>query len=298
MAESGRSDPDYSEKIWRNSLSDNTGLPALVGRARTLSGETTPEARAWIAAYVDALIVPLREAQLPISGRRAVALCASVRSVHGALAALGRAQPLADAAYLALKWGMPQRAQGRRIADSVLDGVHRLALRTAGEPESSPWAAIRAEPDPVRRIALGLAAPESVVDRLALSQLVTDAFAELPLPERYALAWVLSPVFSARDRLTSATWELLAEPVARVLAFAEGGEQQVSAHRSRAGHWDYVLATVSALQREGHPQAAEIGNLLYTLFAVECEPCSPDRVVDRLSEWQALFAPQAWREAA
>lgn len=75
---------------------------------------------------------------------------------------------------------------------------------------------------------LGLAAPASVVDRLALSQLVTDAFAGLPLPERYALAWVLSPVFSARNRLTSATSELLAKPVARVLAFAEGGEPRSS----------------------------------------------------------------------
>ncbi len=74
---------------------------------------------------------------------------------------------------------------------------------------------------------LGLAAPALVVDRLALSQLVTDAFAGLPLPERYALAWVLSPVFSARNRLTSATSELLAKPVAPVLAFAEGGERAI-----------------------------------------------------------------------
>ena len=276
----------------------DAGLPALVERARALAQQATPAERGWVAAYVDALVAPLREAGLPISGRRAVSLCAAVRSVHAALAALSRGEALADAAFLALKWGLPQRAQGRRIADTVLDGVHRLALRTAGEPASSPWLAIRAEPDPVRRIALALDAPAAVVDRLALSQLVTDAYAGLPVSERYALAWVLSPVFAQQDRLTSATWELLAEPVARVIAFAEGGEQRVSTHRSRAGHWDRVLAAVAALQRTGHPQAPEIGNLLYTLFAVEREPFEPEWVVARFTQWRDLFAPPAIPKAA
>jgi hypothetical protein len=105
-------------------------------------------------------------------------------------------------------------------------------------------------------------------------------------------------VFAERDRLTVATWELLAEPVGRVIAFAAAGEQQVSAHRSRARHWDQVLAAVSALQRGGDPQAPEIGNLLYTLFAVERETFEPEAVVARVREWRDLFAPHALRQAA
>jgi MoxR-like ATPase len=276
----------------------DAGLPALVARTRDRSAQTTAPERAWITAYVDALVAPLREAGLPISGRRAVALCATIASVHAALGVLGWEETLADAARLALKWGLPQRAQGRQIADSLLAGVHRLAVQSAGEPETSPWPAIRAERDPVRRIALALDTPETVVDRLAMSELVADAYAGLPLPDRYALAWVLTPVFAQRDRLTVATWELLAEPVGRVIAFAAAGEQQISAHRSRARHWDQVLEAVSALQRGGDPQAAEIGNLLYTLFAVEREAFEPEAVVARLRQWRDLFAPHALRQAA
>ncbi len=276
----------------------DAGLPALVEHARSLAAQTAPADRDWTAAYVEGLIAPLREAGLPISGRRAVSLCATVVAVHAALAALGRADTLADAAFLALKWGLPQRARGRRIEDARLNAIHRLALQSAGEPAGSPWHPIRAEADPVRRIALALDAPESVVDRLAMSELVADAYASLPVPERYALAWVLAPVFTACDRLTSATYEQLTEPVARVLAFAEGGDQQVLAHRSRAGHWDRVLAAVTGLQRAGDPEAPEIGNLLYTLFAVEQEAFEPEQVVARFKAWRDLFGAHTTAQAA
>jgi len=276
----------------------DAGLPALVERARALACRTERADRDWAAAYVDGLLAPLREAGLAISGRRAVSLCAAVGSVHAALTVLGQGETLADAAFLALKWGLPQRAQGRRIEDALLAGIHRIALQSAGEPASSPWHPIRAETDPVRRIALALDAPESVVDRLAMSQLVADAYASLPVPERYALAWVLAPVFAACDRLTAGVYEQLAEPVARVLAFADASEQNVCVHRSRAGHWDRVLAAVAALQRAGDPDAAEIGNLLYTLFAVEKESFEPAPVVARFKAWRELFGAAATAEAA
>jgi MoxR-like ATPase len=274
------------------------GLPDLVRRARLLAAETAPADRDWAAAYVEGLIAPLREAGFPISGRRAVSLCASIGSVQAALTVLGRRETLADAAVLALKWGLPQRAQGRSIEDSVIHAVHKLAVQSAGEPENSPWRHIRAEPDPVRRIGLALDAPETIVDRLAMSQLVTDAYAGLSVPERYVLAWVLSPVFAASDRLTTGAYEQLTEPVTKVLAFAEASEQHVAVHRSRAGAWDRVLAAVSALRRTGDPQAPEIGNLLYTLFAVEKEAFEPERVVDRFRAWRDLFGDHVTAQAA
>ncbi|HSL82794.1 MAG TPA: hypothetical protein VLF66_08455, partial [Thermoanaerobaculia bacterium] len=232
------------------------------------------------------------------SGRRAVALCRSVLAVHAASEALGASGSLADYAFLALKWGLPQRAQGKSVRDATLAGVHKLALKTAGEPESSAWHTIRRETDPVRRIAAALGAPRETVDRLEVSQLVADAYAGLPVPERYALAWILFPVFARRDRLTSATSELLAEPVGKVLSLTEEGEKAVETHRRRAAQWDKVLATVSRLEREGDPQAADLGNILYTLFAVENEDFDPETVVDRYREWRTLFADFVLEEAA
>jgi MoxR-like ATPase len=276
----------------------DAGLPRLVAAARGLLDSAPDEILEWSAAYVDALVLPLREAGLTISGRRAVALCRSVLAVHAASEALGASGSLADYAFLALKWGLPQRAQGKSVRDATLAGVHKLALKTAGEPESSAWHTIRRETDPVRRIAAALGAPRETVDRLEVSQLVADAYAGLPVPERYALAWILFPVFARRDRLTSATYELLAEPVGKVLSLTEEGEKAVETHRRRAAQWDKVLATVSRLEREGDPQAADLGNILYTLFAVENEDFDPETVVARYREWRTLFADFVLEEAA
>ena len=109
---------------------------------------------------------------------------------------------------------------------------------------------------------------------------------------------MLAPVFAACDRLTSGTYEQLTEPVARVLAFAEAREQHVCVHRGRAGHWDRVLAAVTALQRAGDRDAPEIGNLLYTLFAVEKEAFEPERVVARFKAWRDLFGAHTTAQAA
>ncbi len=275
------------------------GLPGLVARARAALGRVPAADRAWVVAWVDGLVAPLREAGLAISGRRAVGLCGTALAVHTACAALGQPERLDDAAFLALRCGLSQRALGRAVAQATLAACHRLALQAAGEPADSPWHAIRAEADPVRRVALALAAPAEAVGRIEMSQLVADACAAQPVAERYALAAVLLPVFARTDRLTSAACELLAEPVQRVLTFTASGEHNVAVHRSRAGEWDRVLATVSRLQREGEPLAVELGNLLYTVFAGESERFDPERVVARFRAWQALFGtPAAPKEAA
>ncbi|RMF85212.1 MAG: hypothetical protein D6739_04810, partial [Nitrospirae bacterium] len=228
----------------RRLIARGSAPPRRTGRIRRLLeaaqrrlARCPREARAWCAAWAEGLVAPLAEAGLPISGRRAVMLAASAASVEAAAAALESPLSLEEAAWVALRHGLPHPAEGRRLDEAVLSGVHRHACRTAGQPPGSPWHAILSESDPVRRIARAVAAPASVVDRADLSELLTDALATLPLPERWALSLLLTRTLGATDRLTAPALELLTEPVAQVMAFAAGGTQHVSVPRDRAGDW-------------------------------------------------------------
>jgi len=273
------------------------GLPELVGQAsavaKTLSGAET----GWVTDYVNALVAPLRDAGLAISGRRAVGLARCVCSVFAACKALGRKDSLTDTAFLALKWGLPQRVQGLRIQESKVTAVHKAAVKTAGESVSGIWTDIREQADPVRRVVLALAACEEAVGRIDLSQLVMDAWAELSVPERYVFARNLLPALKA-DRLTTSTYELLLEPAAKVLAFTAKEEHQHYIPRGQARGWDQLLAAISQLQREGHPGATQLGNILYTLFVVENERFDPNALVERDLVWQSLFRVDSLEVAA
>ena len=275
----------------------DAGLPALIGQARSSAEELTSAETGWIADYVNAVVAPLRDAQLAISGRRAVSLARCVSSVFAAQRTLGRKGDLADAAFLALKWGLPQRVQGLRIQEGKVIAVHKAAVKTVGEPVSGIWTEIREEANPVRRVALALEADEKSVSRVDLSQLVTDAWAGLSVPERYVFARNLLPALHA-DRLTTSTYELLLEPATKVLAFTEKDEHQHNIPRGQTREWDQLLATVSRLQREGHAGAVQLGNILYTLFVVEGERFEPNTLVECDSAWHSLFRNDSLEAAA
>jgi MoxR-like ATPase len=69
---------------------------------------------AWAASYVEALLSPLAEASFMISGRRAAFLVRNIVSVFSSGSVLGYSDTIADSAFLALKWGLPQRAEPSR----------------------------------------------------------------------------------------------------------------------------------------------------------------------------------------
>jgi hypothetical protein len=52
-----------------------------------------------------------------------------------------------------------------------------------------------------------------------------------------------------------------------------------------------VLATVSRLQREQHPEAGALGNLLYALFALNRDVRDPDALVAQHDAWRG----RKWR---
>jgi hypothetical protein len=150
----------------------------------------------------------------------------------------------------------------------------------------------------VRRIAVVLNRPAGAMSRLDVSHIVQDALAGLPPAERHALALSLLPVFSGRDLLTASAYEALAELAVPVVEFALGGQKTMQVHRSRATHWDRILATVSRLEKTNAPLTTDTGNLLYALFAATEEPFNPDRVAEKFQAWRQLFAGHAFKEAA
>ncbi len=136
-------------------------LKTLIEAARERQRLSLEACDDWVVGYVDSLVAPLAEVQMPISGRRAAMLRRSIHFVHGAREALGshdsKELRIDDSALDALRWGLPHRARGRPWAESTLLALYRHAVELAGESLGSPLARLRNEPDQVRRIALALA---------------------------------------------------------------------------------------------------------------------------------------------
>lgn len=276
----------------------DAGLPTLVGEARARLGALADGQRAWAAAWVQGLIVPLHQMGLDISGRRAVALASSALAVHAAHLALGVRGSLPQSAYTALRWGLPQRALGRVIDDAALKAAHRLADHAARAIDGAAWRDIRGEADPVRRVAIALRAGPGASTRTQVSQLVLDALAAQAPTGRRVLALVLASRFTREDLLTAEACEQLATLLEPVLAFADGAEVSRTVPRAHAGAWESVGATIERLSQEGEPRLGEIGNLLHALFLDDAAGLDAARVVADYREWHALLHPAADGEAA
>jgi len=269
-------------------------LSKLIEQARVHADTNRAAHQQWIASYVDALVGPLQEARLSISGRRAVALARSVLSIAGAGQALGLELGLEGAAFLALKWGLPQRGQGRRIAESKLRALHALALKSVGEGPDGLWTRIRGEQDPVRRVAIGLAHHPKGISKLDLSNLVSDAFASLTIPRRHVLALILAPRLLRKPCVNTPTLELLTAILDKLRLFSGAQAHTVTASIGQVKDLNARIARISKL---GSGDAA-LGNLLMYLLVVEKENFEPEALIEQAREWRELFADPAVEGAA
>jgi hypothetical protein len=246
----------------------------LVAEARALLAGASARDRAWAAAWVEGLVLPLHRLKLGLSGRRAVVLPRSALAVHAAAQALGLGLSLPEAAWVALRWSLPQRALQPRIDEAALKAAHKLAERDAGQLDGALWTAIRAEGDPVRRLALALAGGMGEADRVDFSLLVHDALAAQDAPGRHVLALVLSERLSRDEYLTAAACEQLADLVAPLVGPDPADTVESTGH---AGPLAVLLTRLHALQRPGF---------------------DPAQVIARHREWCELFPPEAHQEVA
>jgi len=274
-------------------------LQRLVAAARESLGAVDVPDQTWAAGYVGELVPLLAEAQLPISGRRAVMLAGCIPTVRAASRALGRKETLSECALTTLRAGLPQRGQGRRIEAAKLGAIHRAALKTVGEPVNGPWRRIRALRDPVARVAEALKHAGGALDRAEVSDLVSEAYASLTVPRRYLFARHVLPRAAQLECLTVPTYELLAEPFGKLVAVCDQETVTFSLPRERMPQWQAVTQRAAQLAR-GDAQDAQLANILLTLVGVEQQRFDVDELIALDREWKSLFAPDTveHREAA
>ncbi len=265
-------------------------LAALVDDARRRIAASREADDGWVVRWVDALVPLLTGAGWPISGRRAVMMRKGVHAIAGALHALGREHAIADAALDALRWGLPQRAQGRAIGEAKLQAIHREATALAGEPDDSLLRRIRACADPVERVAIALGAEPGALSRPTFSALVADAFAAQDVVGRYLLSRHLLAPVAQGDRVDAATLELLAAPLSKVVEFETGASHRVQMTRAEIERFNRVLARLATFETDDADRAA-LGNLLYTLVVVERARFDVDAAIARDADLARRFAP-------
>lgn len=278
-----------------------TDVPALVAECRQGAELCAFLHGDWITAYTSALVVPLRQAGLGISGRRAAMLAANIAAVHGARSALGRSDagpgggvpdPIADSALVALRHSLPHRAQGKPVDAGVVASVHRQAVDAASQVQAdAALARILDEAHPVKRVGLALAAlakSPGRVPRHTMSLLVADALASQDKQARWILSQELLPTLADLDCVDAPTLELLAEPFTAQVSFEERPNLRHEVPRSRIAPFNALVAAVGALDA-GDPEQVALGNLGAALYARDEGACEPAALTRQQAALRALL---------
>jgi MoxR-like ATPase len=274
----------------------NVDLPGVIAATRERMASADARTRHWLQQYVEALLDPLRDAGLRVSGRRAGYLYRNALAIHAAERVLHRRDSLEDAAFVALKWGLPQRARGVAIEEAKLQAIHKAALDLAGKPENSIWRRLRRIADPIERLAHAVKAPAGEFDRLELTGLVTDIWADLTTPQRYVLARHLLPHLTAELRVTVPCYEMVAAPVLTVHRFVQEESHKREVHRTAIAKYQDTISHAARLAKAGE-DGVQLGNVLLALRFVEDETFDADVLVALDARCRALFGTAETSEA-
>ncbi len=249
---------------------DTLDVPALVAGCRHHAEIATSLHGDWITAYTAALVVPLRQAGLAISGRRAAMLAANIATIHGARQALGDDGAAADSALVALRHSLPQRAQGKSVDAGIVTSIHRQAVDAATQSQGdATLARILDEAHPVRRVGLALAAltqDSARVPRHTMSLLVADALASQDKQARWVLTQELLPALVELDCVDAPTLELLAGPFTAQVSFEERPNLRHEVPRSRVAPFNALVTAIASLDASD-PEQVALGNLGAALYA-------------------------------
>ena len=189
-------------------------------------------------------------------------LLRSVLAVHAAALAMDPTAKASDSALLAVRNGLPQRAQGIAIPNIKLLAAHKEAWRLAGVKPGDPLRAILTTSDPVERVRLAVAARK--LRKGDFSDIVADAVSQL---QPGALEAVIVHLFETEGvgRLNAAIAEQVAEiyrDVATPLVFSE--MQHASDQRFKT--WQRIKNVLSRLD-PSDPRAHLAANSLAACYA-------------------------------
>ena len=181
----------------------------------------------------------------------------SIHFVHAAREALGslrrpaeggREAAIEDAALEALRWGLPQRAQGRAPAESALLALHRHALELAGESLDSPLARLRGEARSAAPHRAGLGAARGLRCRAPRSR------RWWPTPSRRrtcpaATCWRATCCrgWPSATRSTHRRWRCWLRRSAAVLDFERDPAHRMQLTRAELARFNAMLAAIARL---------------------------------------------------
>ena len=278
-------DPQARRQVIRSGLANSGNaapaieLPALVEASRQHAQRSAQRDAGWITGYTSALVGPLKQAGLALSGRRAAMLAGNIAAVQGAREALADSglgpqieglDALADSALVALRHGLPQRAQGKPVDAGLLATLHRQAANAVTQAQADDaLAKILDEVHPVRRVGMALetlAHDRARIARGTMSLLVSDALAAQDTQARWVLSQELLPRIAAFDCVDVPTLELLAQPFTAQVAFEARPDLRHQIPRSRVEPFNALVEAVGALDAND-PCDVALGNLGAALYA-------------------------------
>ena len=224
-----------------------------------------------VASYVRTLVALLAQSDIALSPRRAGMLYRSVLAVNAAALALNPGMDAAEAALMAIKNALPQRAQGIAVPEVKLLAAHREAWRFANIAAGDPLKAILCAANPVERLRLAVAAID--LPKSAFSQVVADALAQLPPGSREAAIVHLFET-GAVGRLNAAVAGQAAE-LYRDIATPPQFSETMHASNSRFKTWGKIKDLLSQLDPI-QPRANLRANALAAAFLRKELACPSD----------------------
>ncbi|MEO8698302.1 MAG: MoxR family ATPase [Acidimicrobiales bacterium] len=241
-------------------------IPSLVAEIERRLPVAESTHSPYIGRYVVTLVELLRQAEIPLSPRRARLLVRSIIAVHTAAAVAGHVLTLRDAAELTLLNGLPQWAEPTLPSSAQVVAAHVQSWTVTGNEHDPAMRAILEEGDTVSRVRLGL---DLGVDEPTLARLVTGALASQPTDaNRIALAVVFARALTDHA-LTPAAWSPIAEFAGRVLRPTSHTTHVAPGPRLEA--WRSASAWLARQCDADHPTAVLEGALV--------NACGPELLV-------------------
>lgn len=201
----------------------------LVARTLDVRARLSEMVRDQVVEYVCSLVDLLQEADLPQSPRRARMLVETVLATQAATFVLdgsGISPPgprtekvLEEAAFLAVRHGLPQPAFGENARPAKVRAAHRQAWEVSRASFDLEWRAIFRETDPLMRVLTARRLKLDLqLDRSDLSRVVTEALSAVTSESRrIGMATALFVELRGSDELDPPAWEALAALAERVL---------------------------------------------------------------------------------
>lgn len=241
-------------------------VPELVAKTRSVLTLLSHRPPASLADYLIALAPFAAKAGHELSTRRITTLLRSILAVQAARTVLaeaaGRPRPgWEDAAWLALRHGLPGIAHGVKTNQAALLAAHRQAWQLCGLDASDPWRQILAIPDPVDRLVLATRLGDAV-DSADFTNLLTTAFADqVDKANRRALALVVYLAVREKRDIPAIAVETLATEARHALEPSRATHQVHGAQLTACRGTAAVCATLTGSTRDRHCR-----NLLQSLL--------------------------------